>query len=535
MKIFYQYLLSALLLLGSFQTFAQTPIYSSNSSASAVLFLDFDGHTVAGTSWNVNGPIVCGPSNLDATKITQIFNRVAEDYRPFNINVTTDSTKYWSAPANRRMRVVLTITSDWYGSAGGVAYTNSFKWGDNTPCFVFTALLNYNAKNIAEAAAHELGHTLGLRHQSSYDANCVKTAEYNSGVGSGEIGWAPIMGVGYYRNFTVWHNGPNPYGCSTVQSDLDILSNTGNGGNGFGYRADDYANTLNQAHTLSFNNNLFSVNGIIEQNTDVDVFKFSMPAFGRFKLDAIPYNIGTGNTGSNLDLQVELLSGQTVIGVYNPGTLLSSVVDTMLDAGNYTFRIQGEGNMYASEYASLGSYALEAAYLPATALPLRKLELRGLTDGNIHKLNWIIDADETIVKQTLEVSSNGRTFESIADPVTNARSYNYQPGSTGALQYRLNVLFDNGRAYNSNIIALRSNSNPTRPQLYTNHISNNMVIVNSPEVYQYVIADYSGRMIRKGTVTQGASSINISNITNGSYIIQFTNNGNTYVEKFVKQ
>ncbi|HEY0732968.1 MAG TPA: T9SS type A sorting domain-containing protein, partial [Chitinophagaceae bacterium] len=75
----------------------------------------------------------------------------------------------------------------------------------------------------------------------------------------------------------------------------------------------------------------------------------------------------------------------------------------------------------------------------------------------------------------------------------------------------------------------------TRPQLYTNHISNNMVIVNSPEVYQYVIADYSGRMIRKGTVTQGASSINISNITNGAYIIQFTNNGNTYVEKFVKQ
>ena len=265
MKIFYQYLLSALLLLGSFQTFAQTPIYSSNPAASAVLFLDFDGHTVAGTSWNVSGPIVCGPSNLDATKITQIFNRVAEDYRPFNINVTTDSAKYWSAPANRRMRAVLTITSDWYGSAGGVAYTNSFKWGDNTPCFVFTALLNYNSKNIAEAASHELGHTLGLRHQSSYDANCVKTAEYNSGVGSGEIGWAPIMGVGYYRNFTVWHNGPNPYGCSTVQSDLDILSSTANGGNGFGYRADDYANTLNQAPTLSFNNNQFSVNGIIEQ------------------------------------------------------------------------------------------------------------------------------------------------------------------------------------------------------------------------------------------------------------------------------
>ena len=533
MKNIYQYLLSALLLLGSFQVFSQTPVFSSNPSATSVLFLDFDGHTVSGTSWNMNGPIVCGPSNLNASQIEQVFNRVAEDYRPFNVNVTTDSTKFLAAPLNRRMRAILTITSDWYGSAGGVAYTNSFTWNDQTPCFVFTALLNYNSKNIAEAASHELGHTLGLRHQSSYDANCVKTAEYNAGVGTGEIGWAPIMGVGYYRNFTVWHNGPNPFGCNTVQSDLDIISNTTT--NGFGYRTDDYASAVNQAESVSFVNNEFTVNGIIERNTDIDIFKFTMPAFGRFKLDAIPYNIGTGNTGSNLDLQVSLISGSTVLNTYNPGTLLSSIVDTLLNAGTYAIKIQGAGNMYASEYASLGSYALEAAYLPETALPLRKLELRGNTDGNVHKLNWIIDADEAIVKQTLEVSSNGRTFDIVADPVTNSRNYSYQPNNTGALQYRLNVLFDNGRSYNSNVIALRSNNNVTRPQLFTNHVRNNTLMINSPEVYQYMIADYSGRVIRKGNITQGASAINIAALANGSYIIQFTNAGNTYVDKFVKQ
>src|SRR5215831_5248461 len=147
--------------LATLATAAQVPVYSSYPSASAVIFLDFDGQTVSGTSWNIGGPIFCGPANLTTDQITEIFNRVAEDYRPFNINITTDSTKYFAAPANKRTRVILTVTSDWYGSAGGVSFVNSFSWGDNTPCFVFTALLNYNKKNVAEAVSHEAGHKLG--------------------------------------------------------------------------------------------------------------------------------------------------------------------------------------------------------------------------------------------------------------------------------------------------------------------------------------------------------------------------------------
>src|SRR4030095_9832930 len=90
-----------------------------------------------------------------------------------------------------------------------------------------------------EAASHEAGHTLGLRHQSSYDGNCVKTSEYNPGVGAGEIAWAPIMGVGYYRNLTLWNNGANPYGCTSYQDDLSIITASSNG---FGYRTDDHSN-----------------------------------------------------------------------------------------------------------------------------------------------------------------------------------------------------------------------------------------------------------------------------------------------------
>ena len=87
------------LLFCCFFSSAQVPVLSSYPAAPAVIFLDFDGHTVDGTSWNWSGsPIVCSTSGLNTGGITEIFNRVAEDYRPFNINITTDSTKFIGSP-----------------------------------------------------------------------------------------------------------------------------------------------------------------------------------------------------------------------------------------------------------------------------------------------------------------------------------------------------------------------------------------------------------------------------------------------------
>ncbi|RYZ52312.1 MAG: hypothetical protein EOO14_16915, partial [Chitinophagaceae bacterium] len=376
-------------------TNAQTPIFNSYPASNNVVFLDFDGHVVEGTSWNTGSAIACDGSGMNATQIVTIFNRIAEDYRPFTMNVTTDSAVYEAAPVDHRVRVVLTTSSAWYGSAGGVAYINSFTWGDNTPCFVFTALLGYNTKNIAEAASHEIGHTLGLRHQSSYDAVCNKTSEYNAGKGAGEIGWAPIMGVGYYQNMTLWNYGANPFGCNAIQDDLSII--TGNG-NGISYRADDYGNTLNNAAVISFQNNAVAIGGIIEKPNDIDAFRFDVATTSRLKADINPYSIANGNVGSNIDLEVELIDqAQNVLGVYNPEDALNAVIDTLLPAGTYYLRIQGKGNVYAPNYASLGSYSIAAAITPGNTLPVHKLQLRGITENKQHKLDWEIVADEKVV------------------------------------------------------------------------------------------------------------------------------------------
>lgn len=532
-----------LTIISSLTTKAQVPVLSSYPSANAVIFLDFDGHTVNGTSWNYNGPIYCAASGLDNAQITSIYNRVAEDYRPFTVNVTTDSTKFLAVPLNRRMRVIITTTYAWYGSgAGGVSFVNSFRLNDDTPCFVFSSLLGssnpeYFLKKVAEAASHEAGHTLGLYHQATYDANCNKTSDYNYGYGTGEIGWAPIMGVGYGQNFTLWNNGPNSYGCTNYQNDLDVITSTDpSTTNGITYRADDHTSTFTGATNAPFVSGMFNVGGIVERNTDQDMIKFIQPATGRFELAAIPYNTGSGNIGSNLDLQVTLFSpSQAQLNVFNPGVLLSSVIDTILNAGTYYLRIEGKGNVYAPNYASLGSYTLQGKFTSATTLPLRQLILSGQLSGDKHQFSWLIDADEQVTQQILEISTDGRNYSPVSNAAIASRSFLYKPYVTTNALYRLNVTFDNGQQYYSNVISLKGTGTVAKPKLVTNFVVANAITVTSPGNYNYAVYDFNGKTIRRGQLTNGLNTIDATGIVTGMYMIRFVNASEEWSEKLVRQ
>ena len=513
---------------------AQVPVLSSNPSASATLFLDFDGHTVTGTAWNGTDALYCAPSGLTNDQITEIYQRVAEDYRPFNLNITTDSTKFLAAPLTSRARVIVTVTNDWYQGVGGVSFVGSFNWGDDTPCFVFSAALKYKTKYISEAVAHEAGHTLGLFHQAVYDQNCNLVSSYNTGTGAGEIGWAPIMGVGYYQNMTLWNSGPIPYGCEEKQNDLNIIVSY----NGFDFRNDDHGNTFTDATTKNFANNQFSADGIIEKNTDKDMFKFNLPSRGEFKLDAIPYNVGAGNAGSDIDIQVTLYNNsQTPLNVYNPAATLSLGVDTTLDAGLYYAKVEGKGNQYAPNYASLGSYSLQASFIDqSTPLPLRQLELKGITSGENHELNWLIDADEKVISQSIEVSTNGKDFTTLTNLPVDSRTYTYTPSTPESLLYRMNVTFDNDKQYFSNIVSLHlAVSMAAKPQLNGNIISDRYLKVNSPGNYLYRVTDMEGKTITKGKIANGFNNVNTTVIASGLYLINFTNGKEQWTEKFVKQ
>lgn len=192
----------------------------------SVIYIDFNGGVVSGTMWNTNGDIPYTPSGLTITEEDAIMAAVSQDYAAYNVTVTTDKSVFDTANPLKRAWIIVTESYEWYCGptpcAGGVAYINSMFWGDRTPGWVFSSALAYSIKYNAEATSHETGHTIGLRHQSTYDPNCVKIAEYNPG--NSTCACAPIMGVSYYQPDGRWWIGPNSLGCNSIQDDDTFIA-----------------------------------------------------------------------------------------------------------------------------------------------------------------------------------------------------------------------------------------------------------------------------------------------------------------------
>ena len=340
------------------------PSLNSFPTASATILLDFDGHDVSSSMWNYGTPFSCMPAAMTDVQITEAFNRVAEDFRPFNINVTTDLAKFLAAPLSQRVRIIITPTSTWYAGVAGIAYVTSFTWGDDTPAFVFSDRLVNDPKRVAEAISHETGHTLGLYHQAAYDANCTLTSSYSTGVGAGVTSWGPIMGNVASKNVTQWNYGATPNGCTYLQDNLSVITTT----NGFGYRTDDVANVYSSATAITVAANAFSKDGIISTTTDIDFFKFSFASTGNFKMIAIPYNVGADLSGANLDMKITLHNAKgIIIRTYDTVDSLHIRIDTTLNAGNYFIQIDGAGSISnANDYGSLGAYTISGTFSGTT-------------------------------------------------------------------------------------------------------------------------------------------------------------------------
>ena len=108
-KLFTSLLLFAMLL-PALKATCQLSI-SSYASATSTIYLDFDGELVNCPMWNNATPLTCAPTLLSKLQIQEIYNRVAEDFRPFNVNITTDENVFLAAPLSKRIRVIVTPTS----------------------------------------------------------------------------------------------------------------------------------------------------------------------------------------------------------------------------------------------------------------------------------------------------------------------------------------------------------------------------------------------------------------------------------------
>jgi hypothetical protein len=517
-----------LALLLSLTTLA-VPKLNSLPGTSATIFLDFDGHYVYNGMWNNGLPLTCATSGMTDLQITEVFNRTAEDFRPFDVNITTDSTVFLAAPLNKRIRIIVTPTSAWYQGVGGVSYVGSFVWGDDTPGFVFCDRLGpNNPKMVAEACSHESGHAVGLSHQSRYDGiNCTTPIEtYNSGTGTGEVAWAPIMGNSYARNLSNWNNGPTPYGCTNIQDNLSIITTQ----NGFGYRADDYAETLNASTTALTGN--FTKSGIITTNTDKDAFKITVAQTSNFHLNADPYSVGPNNSGANLDIKLQVFNAAgTLINTYDPATTMSVVVDTVFNAGTYYIKIDGTGNTNVGEYGSLGSYTLSGINSP---LPIHAISLSGTTDNKKHNLAWQVFSDEPVQAVVIESSTDGIAFNSLNAVAVSANQFSYTPFENSTIYYRLKINSLSGQIVYSNTVALKGITNADNIFKVSTLIQNE-ITVHAPAAYQYQISDINGRVVTKGNGTAGFNNISFYNQPGGMYIIQLYSKNQQQTERIIKQ
>ncbi len=506
---------------------AQIPKLNSYPAAAATVFLDFDGQFVTGSLWNYNGDISAAPAGLSTAAITEIFNRVAEDYRPFNLNITTDSSVYWSAPKKQRVRIIVTASSQWYGLAGGVAFIGSFSWGDNTPAWVFSALLNNNTKWVAEAISHETGHTLGLQHQSVYDANCNKTAEYSTGQGTGEIGWAPIMGAGYYQNHTTWNIGPSTVGCNTIQNDFDLI----NASNVFGLRPDDVGDNNAAATNIAIVADTFAVNGLISTTADQDVFKLVIPNATLLNLYVTPQNVGSGDVGANLDVKVTLLNGNDTISSYNPLTLLNAGVDTNINAGTYYIVVSGVGNMYHNNVGSIGLYNIAGSI--ASILPVKNIQFSGTANNGMHLLSWSFETNEALKQVMVESSSDGVSFTTLASLNPAVKTFSYQPLGKETVWYRLKFITAGGRqTYASNIISLKSKTTVASIQLIQNGSSH--ITVKSGDNFAYHLYNMGGQLISSGKLFTGVNQVPALG-AKGLLLLNCSNSNQSFTQKLIKE
>jgi hypothetical protein len=376
------------------------------------LYLCFEGDLIVNTAWNTvveRTEIPALPFSMDSdfahfseaeqAVIRRVWQRVAEDYSPFNINVTTER------PASMNSRVAIALVTGKNDANGdpnpnntvaGVAYVNVFgtsSFSRYRPAWIYHDNLGNVESYLAEAISHEIGHNMGLSHDGKTDGS-----EYYGGHGSGELSWGPIMGTGYNRNITQWSRGEY-YLANNTQDDLAILAGK------IGYLPDDHGNSHTTATPLLITDgsavvsttpesdpqNVFPHNkGILERNTDVDVFSF-VTGTGTIDLSVHPWVMTSGTRGGNLDLRVDLVNetGQ-VLANYEFPNQTSVSIQTNLTEGRYFLHIKNSaaGNPLSSpptgysEYGSIGQYFIRGRVTEVIGLilpPAAELHITDLT------------------------------------------------------------------------------------------------------------------------------------------------------------
>ncbi|CAB4693935.1 MAG: hypothetical protein F2667_03050 [Actinobacteria bacterium] len=357
---------------------SQTFQLHSKPGSNRTIYLDFDGYTVANDSqWLSDGLVTKSVEgySLDANTSTfseaehaamqEIWQRVTEDYAPFDVDVTTQAPAAAaidrSGSGDQVFGTVAVVTNNKSAhqqicgdpSCLGIAYTDVFtEAGDHMayqPAWTFSGYYN-DAKTVAETISHEVGHNFGLLHDG-----VVNGVDYYEGQGL----WGPLMGSANLP-LSQWDKGEYK-NANNKQADLDVIAT------GAPMRTDDVGNTVAAAATTL---PIASTPNVISTPSDVDVYSLGS-CTGDVVLKATPAPVSP-----NLDIKLTVLDATgKVLATADPASAkVNNDVASGLDA-SLTYAATGapiyaavdgvgSGNPLTtgySDYGSLGQYSLSAA------------------------------------------------------------------------------------------------------------------------------------------------------------------------------
>jgi len=335
----------------------------SRPGAEKTVYLDFDGHHSVDNYWDHDIVFPAydtdgDDSSFSETELTEIiawWHFIAEDFAPFDVNITTEDPGLdailRSDPSDTvyGTRALMTQYTDGFGEGtGGIAFLFAFGLDSDNPAFVFNKSINAGSMS----ASHEVGHNLGLFHDGLDDLS------YHPGAGSGDTSWGPIMGAPFPANLVQWSNGDYP-GATVFEDDLAIIVADPNN---LLELADDHGDDSANASAMTPDTSCpaaFSATaaGVLGNRDDVDAHRFVHHG-GVVNFEARPLE-----PGGNLDLRLEILDADDMsLAVVNPSDELRALLAIDLPAGTYTLLLDGVGKPGEySDYGTIGQYTLTAA------------------------------------------------------------------------------------------------------------------------------------------------------------------------------
>ncbi len=297
------------------QAMLSNTLKTDAQAAELLIFLDFDGAIVRRGNGNAQGgfvtsPIVgngtfnCDAPNLTAAQKNIVIELVKDDFSPFNIQFTTEQSVYDAYPMANKQVCIITTFPNRIGQPNFVAGVSPFAGLtfrlSNNPCFVFASLYGNLLSEIAFTISHEVGHTMGLGHQSLYNQSCNFITEYHPGFGTGPLSFVPIMGNSFGKRIINWFAQPclvPGYGIS--QNDFVFLNDQ------VDLKEDDFPNQSDGGSIILEN----EITGVLEQAGDVDFIRINFRNPG-------PVTI----TSENIDIKASLFlpNGRLIAEYENP-------------------------------------------------------------------------------------------------------------------------------------------------------------------------------------------------------------------------